>query len=154
VPFHLARRRVPIVVAVAVVSGVLMIAGCGSSSKPSSPSKSAPNLIVSEPSPGPDQQRSPSQLPPDRTPRGVDGAWDATDGPRDPGITETLSVPRLSHLSLGSRATSQRVVGVNATARFGSEQSSTARLWGTLGVCLARPGPVQMSMPSWWIRAA
>lgn len=44
VPFHLARHRVP--TAVAVVSGVLMIAGCGSSSKPSSPSKSPSNLAA------------------------------------------------------------------------------------------------------------
>jgi hypothetical protein len=43
VPFHLARRRVPIAVAVVPV---LVIAGCGSSSKPSSPSKSASNLAA------------------------------------------------------------------------------------------------------------
>ncbi|MGO9901157.1 MAG: hypothetical protein ACLP0J_16020 [Solirubrobacteraceae bacterium] len=44
VPFDLARDRVPI--AVAVVSGVLVIAGCGSSSSPSSPTKSASNLAA------------------------------------------------------------------------------------------------------------
>jgi len=44
VPFHLARYRVPI--CMAVLSGVLVIAGCGSSSKPSSPSKSASNLAA------------------------------------------------------------------------------------------------------------
>ncbi len=40
--FHLARHCVP--VALAVASGVLVIAGCGSSSKPSSASQSASNL--------------------------------------------------------------------------------------------------------------
>jgi hypothetical protein len=44
VPFHLARHRVPI--AVAALSAVVVIAGCGSSSKPSSPSKSASNLAA------------------------------------------------------------------------------------------------------------
>jgi hypothetical protein len=44
VPFHLAPHRIQI--AVAVVSGVLVIAGCGSSSKPTSPSKSGSNLAA------------------------------------------------------------------------------------------------------------
>jgi hypothetical protein len=46
VRFHLARHRVPI--ATAVVSGVLVIAGCGSSSEPGSPSKSASNPAAAE----------------------------------------------------------------------------------------------------------
>ncbi len=41
---HVARDRVPI--ATAVVAGVLVIAGCGSSSEPSSPSNSASNLAA------------------------------------------------------------------------------------------------------------
>ncbi len=44
VPFDLARDRVPILVA--VVSGVLVIAGCGSSNSPSSSSKGASNLAA------------------------------------------------------------------------------------------------------------
>ncbi len=44
VPFDQARDRLPI--AVAVVSGVLVIVGCGSSTSPSSPSKSASNLAA------------------------------------------------------------------------------------------------------------
>jgi hypothetical protein len=44
VPFHHARHRVPI--AVAVVSGVLVSAGCESSSNPSSAGRSASNLAA------------------------------------------------------------------------------------------------------------
>ena len=42
--FDVARHRLPL--AVVVVSGVLVVAACGSSNKPSSPSRSASNLAA------------------------------------------------------------------------------------------------------------